>query len=193
MNVEPSTRDRLLDAARVHYLEVGPTRFSLREVARRVGLTAAATYRHFDGMEALLGAVCEEGFRVFAAYLMASLVEEDPIERLRAAGRQYLRFGLERPFDYRVIFMSEVPPDGALRPTSLPPTFQFLVDRVRECVDARRLRRADPEATAITIWAHVHGLVSLRLAGHLANAGDDAEFAARFERSVDDLLRGLAR
>jgi len=191
-----STRSRLLAAARDHYLEVGPAGFSLREVARRTSLTPAAIYRHYDGKDALLGAVCAEGFRVFASYLMTSLAEATPAARLRAAGQQYLRFGLERPRDYRVIFMREHEGAGELRidPATLPPTFEFLVDRVRDSLGARpgRPRRGDdPRACALSIWAHVHGLVSLRLAGHLAEAGDDRAFTATYTRSVDALLAGL--
>jgi AcrR family transcriptional regulator len=189
---DESTKQRLLAAARDHYLEVGIERFSLREVARRCGVSAPAVYRHFDGKDALLRAVCDEGFRVFASYLLESLRQPKPLERLRASGRQYLRFALERPHDYRVIFMSDVASSAVASPRDVDPSFQFLVDRVRECVAAKDFRRADPEEVAVTIWAHVHGLASLRLAGHLASAGDDEAFAAMFARSVDRLLAGLS-
>jgi AcrR family transcriptional regulator len=191
-----TTKEKLLAEARDHFLEVGPEAFSLREVARRVGLTAAAVYRHFDGKEALLAAVCDEGFRVFASYLMGALAKPSPLERLRTSGKQYLRFALDRPRDYRVIFMSEAPKEkraGRGGGSSPSPSFQFLVDRVRECMDAGDLAAGDPEEAAVTIWAHVHGMVSLWLSGHLAPVGDAKAFAALFERSTDKLLAGLAR
>lgn len=190
---ELTTKERLLAEARDLYLEVGPAEFSLREVARRAKVTAAAVYRHYDGKDALLGAVCEEGFRVFASYLMASLGKPKPIERMRAMGAQYLRFASERPRDYRVIFMSD-PLVGHHPPTpeSPDPAFQFLVDRVRECIDAKVFKRADALEVAVTIWAHVHGLVSLRLEGHLSPLGDDRAFAAFFTRSTDHVLDGLS-
>lgn len=188
-----STKERLLIAARDHYLEVGPVHFSLREVARRCEVSAAAVYRHFDGKEALLRAVCDEGFRVFASYLMESLRMPDPLSRLREAGRQYLRFGMERPRDYRVIFMSDAPTEGEKPIPQGSPSFQFLVDRVRECIDARVLAAAPEVDVAVSIWAHVHGLVSLRLAGQLEAVGNDDAFRALFTRSVDRLLNGLRR
>jgi AcrR family transcriptional regulator len=189
---ERSTKEKLLREARDLYLEVGPTAFSLREVARRTGLTAAAVYRHYDGKEALLGAVAEEGFRLFGSYLLGTLAKRRPVERLRAAGDQYLRFGLEQPRDYRVIFMSDVLDHAETGPATSA-TFGFLVDRVRECVDAKAFAPGDPVEIATMIWAHVHGLVSLRLAGHLTVVGDDAAFSAVFRRSVDRLLAGLRR
>jgi hypothetical protein len=63
---------------------------------------------------------------------------------------------------------------------------------VAECIAAGELAPGEPTELAITIWAHVHGLVSLRIAGNLSGAGDEAAFAALFTRSVDRLLAGLA-
>lgn len=192
-----TTRTRLLERAREVYLEGGAAHFSLREVARRVGVSAAAVYRHFDGKEVLLAAVCEEGFRTFSSYLLRALAEPTPMGRLRAAGDCYLRFATDHPHDYRVIFMSsvaELRPGGAKAPLpTASPTFQFLVDRVRECTEAGSLAHGNADEMAATIWAHVHGLASLRLCGQLDSVGDDAAFAAFFRRSTDHLLGGLAR
>ncbi|CAN5618925.1 TetR/AcrR family transcriptional regulator [soil metagenome] len=190
-----STKERLLDEARDLYLEVGPAGFSLREVARRSHLTAAAVYRHYDGKDALLGAVCAEGFRVFASYLMQSLEKPKPLDRMRAMTAQYLKFALDRPRDYRVIFMSEVPARleaaAATQSPTPAPSFQFLLDRVRECMDEKVFRKADVRETAVTIWAHVHGLVSLYLAGHLGPIQEPREFSSVFARSTEHLLAGL--
>jgi AcrR family transcriptional regulator len=193
---ERDTRARLLENARDLYLEEGPQRFSLREVARRTKVSPAAVYRHFENKEALLGAVCEEGFRLFSSYLLRSLSEPSPFERLRAAGDMYRRFGLENPHDYRVIFMSDA---GEVLTTqhraagkTNSPTFQFLVDRVGECMKARALARGDATEIAAVIWAHVHGLVSLRLCGQLCEVGDDEAFARFYRSSTDRLLKGLA-
>ena len=189
------TRTRLLAHARDVYLEGGPVGFSLREVARRSGVSAAAVYRHFDDKEALLGAVCGEGFRIFSSYLLRSLGEATPRARMLAAGDQYRKFALENPRDYRFIFMSTAEELGFTRGAitrEQSPTFQFLVDRAKECIASRDLAPADPVEIAAMIWAHVHGLASLRLSGHLASVGDDAVFARFFRASVARLLHGLA-
>ena len=196
------TRALLVTAARDLFLEAGEAGFSLREVARRVGVSPAAVYRHFDGKEALTFAACTQGFQVFSSYLVRALAAHTPLERALSACEQYRAFGLENPLDYRFIFMSpaeqvhlskKLPPSAseeAMLPQSS--TFQFLVDRVRECMDERVLARADPEQTAVLVWAHLHGLVSLRIAGLLASVGDDQAFAAVYRQSVARLFRGLA-
>jgi len=183
-------------------LESGQAGFSLREVARRIGVSAPAVYRHFDGKEALLFAACTQGFQIFSSYLVRALSEPSARERLLATSEGYLAFALENPLDYRFIFMSsaaDVNPSkvhaSARELGALPQdtTFRFLVDRVRECIAAGVLARGDAERLAVVIWAHVHGIVSLRIAGHLADFGESSEFADFYRESVAHLLRALGR
>src|SRR6188768_3846129 len=131
------TRALLVTVARDLFLEAGEAGFSLREVARRVGVSPAAVYRHFDGKEALIFAACTQGFEVFSSYLVRALAASTPLERALASCDQYRRFGLENPRDYRFIFMS--PAEQVHLPKKLVPaasdqpmlpqysTFQFLV------------------------------------------------------------------
>jgi len=195
-------RELALRAAADIVSESGAAALSMREVARRIGISAAAVYRHFDGKEALIFAACTQGFEVFSSYLVRALNAPTPLERALAASEQYRAFGLENPLDYRFIFMSpvkQVQPSTeatALRmgdPT-LPQnsTFQFLVDRIRECMDAGVIARADTQKTAVLVWAHLHGLVSLRLSGLLEPVGDDQAFAEMYRHSVAQLFRALA-
>ena len=188
------TKARLRSEARDLYLEVGIARFSLREVARRAGVSPAAVYRHFDSKEALLDEVCAAGFRQFGAYLIRSLGEPTPRARLLRAAELYLLFATENPRDYRVIFMGDVEAFSTLheKKTAPEPTFQFLIDRVRECIAARVLAPGDEAELAAMIWAHVHGLTSLYLSGLFHHAGDRPAFTLFYTRSVERLLAGLA-
>jgi AcrR family transcriptional regulator len=194
------TRALLVAAARDVFLEAGPGSFSLREVARRVGISAAAVYRHFDGKDGLLFAACTQGFHVFSSYLVRALSEPTPLQRLTTMSEQYRLFALENPLDYRFIFMSQAdkvnPPESCAvvpNPSALPQdtTFRFLVDRVRECMEAGVLASDDAERVAVMIWAHVHGVMSLRLSGHLDSMGDDAAFSAFYRASMQRLVRAL--
>src|SRR6478609_11521975 len=147
------TRALLVTAARDLFLEAGEPGFSLREVARRVGISPAAVYRHFEGKEALIFAACTQGFEVFSSYLVRALSAQTPLERALAACDQYRAFGIENPLDYRFIFMSHAEQIQLAKNTALLPkggpvlpqssTFQFLVDRVGECMDARVIARGD--------------------------------------------------
>ncbi|MEO6602553.1 MAG: TetR/AcrR family transcriptional regulator [Polyangiaceae bacterium] len=190
-------RALLLTAARDLFLEAGVAGFSLREVARRVGISPAAVYRHFVDKEALITAACTQGFQIFSSYLVRALSASTPLARLLAASEQYRAFGLENPLDYRFIFMS--PPEPVCPPAdpqleraaAQSSTFCFLVDRVRECIATGALKPGEPEPIAVFIWAHVHGLVSLRLSTHLGWLGDDQAFAEHYRESVARLLSGF--
>lgn len=192
MPPDNDTKERLLAAARALYLEGGFASFSLREVARRVGVSAPAVYRHFESKEALLEAVCAQGFQIFSSYLVRALRKDSPIARLRESGRMYLAFATEHPQAYRVIFLGAA--KGFL-PTENAPvdsaTFRFLVDRVSECQRDERIAKGDPLPIAMTIWAYVHGLASLRITGHLPGFETDAAFARFYEQAVDAFLDGL--
>jgi AcrR family transcriptional regulator len=186
MTVDGSqTRSALLEIARAIVVHEGTADFSLREVARRAGLSPAAVYRHFASKDALLDAVCVIGFQKLCMYLLSATNEKTPRARLDASGDAYLRFALENPEDYRAIFMT---PSRGKKPGSPGEAFQLLMDRVRECMDAKVLKRGDVMEVSVSIWAHVHGLASLRLSGHLAEVGSDAQFKGFYRQSVDKLV-----
>jgi len=78
--------------------ESGPASVSLREVARRAGVSQAAPYHHFADKAALLAAVAEEGFRLFDAHQDAALTPgADAVEQLASLGVSYLRFAIAQP------------------------------------------------------------------------------------------------
>jgi AcrR family transcriptional regulator len=139
----------------------------MRKLANCLGVTAPALYRHYTGKEALLGDVIGEAFKVFGSYLYRALEGTSAQERLRLAGDGYVAFALEHPRFYEVIHasprllgMADLPADAFTNACS---TKQFLVDRVRECMEAGVLRQDDPESVAVVIWSFSHGLVSLHL------------------------------
>src|SRR5437879_5248505 len=86
----------------------GPAAITLREVARRAGVTHAAPYRHFEGKEALLAAVAEEGFLQMRRDMeSAADGPGDALDRLHRYGEAYLRFALKNPAHYRLMYGPE--------------------------------------------------------------------------------------
>lgn len=165
----------------------------MRKIAAKVGVSATALYRHFDNKEAIVAEVLEEGFRIFGQYLYRSLSESTVEGRMAAAGEAYLDFALEQPKYYETIFMSPTESWAEQTPESHIEgglaTFEFLVDRVREGMDAGLLKRDDPEDVAVTIWAQSHGLVSLYLTGRIGVS--EAEFRELYLRHTARLIEGL--
>src|SRR5271167_1995017 len=98
-------RKSLLDAAVALIGEVGPRAFTLREVARRAGVSHNAPYRHFSGKDEILLAVAGEGFdRLAAVMLKAISPARSPHERLVLCGCGYVDFALRWPHHLMVMF-----------------------------------------------------------------------------------------
>jgi AcrR family transcriptional regulator len=193
--VDVGTRERILSEASALLAELGFAAFSMRKLAERLSLTATAIYRHFESKEALVSALCGEGFRLFAEHLWKALSEPSALGRMQRTRLEYLHFALRFPNYYRAMFMGSaemigwdiMPEDNQLRADG---TFQFLVDRVRECQAHGLLREGDAAALAVQLWSLGHGLVSLRLAGYLPQ-WDEPGFEAFYVAACQNQFRGL--
>jgi AcrR family transcriptional regulator len=163
-------REEILEATAELLAELGsPDKVSTRAVAQRVGCSSPALYLHFPDKLTLIYAVCEEQFNQMGARIEQAMVAAgaDPIGQLRAAAHAYAHFALEHPVQYRTMMMDEV--FGAMFQSSLADVAEMagmtaVVRGIQEAMDAGELVRDDPTLVALTMWAMVHGLVSLRLA-----------------------------
>ena len=159
-------RPALIAAAKALLDEGGPGAVSLRETARRVGVSPTATYRHFADKESLLVAVAVEGFREFGAALAkASRDETNP---LAAMGMAYVDFALARRGVFRLMFgplMANREKYPELK-TAADQAFNWL----RSAVQTRAGAQQNPELAAIAAWGLVHGLAQLFLDGILPEA-----------------------
>jgi AcrR family transcriptional regulator len=192
-----ATREAIVAAAEALLLEsASEEAVSIRAVADAVGLTAPAIYRHFDDKHHLIFEVCNRQFSRMADEVAATVSPgDDPLAAVAAAARAYARFGLENPEHYRIMFMGhadhtpELYADEKVMETG---SFAFLVDLVQAAIDAGSLR---PELTdalplAHTLWAAVHGVVSLAVAKpNLPAPAVDEQVDAM----LDVVLHGIAR
>ena len=187
--------DAILAAACDLYLEVGLDGFSMRKLAKEVGVTAPALYRHYDGREAVLADVVREAHRAFMSYIYRALEAPTPLDRFMRAGEGYLDFTLEHPRWYGIMFsgperlgMAALPDDIEAMGCAI---HQFWIDRVSECMRAGILEDGDPLDVSLTMWAHAHGMVQLFFQGRLGT--DDPEaFRTLFAASGARLMAGVA-
>ncbi|MFO0585109.1 MAG: TetR/AcrR family transcriptional regulator [Anaeromyxobacter sp.] len=190
------THDAIAAAARDLLLEGGVGALSMRRVADRVGVSATAIYRHFDGKEALLVAALARGGEVLRARLARALRGRTPAERLVRTGREYLRFAFTHPHDYRLVFMAWDDLAGMglprARPGELSEGLRFLVERVAECRAAGLVRSGAPDLElALRAWATVHGWASLWLAGGAGRAVPLAAWRRMAYRAVEASIAAL--
>jgi AcrR family transcriptional regulator len=166
----------------------------MRKLAKNVGVTAPALYRHYDGKEKVLADVVREAYQAYQGYVYRALQASTPIERFFQAGEGYLDFALEHPRWYKIMFssperlgMKELPDDIEAMGWGV---HQFWIDRVRECMQVGILKEADPLQTALTMWAHAHGMILLYHQGFFPM--DQEEFESLFEKSGARMMSGFA-
>ena len=192
-------RSLILDAARELFAAQGYEAVTMREIAKRIEYSPTAIYFHFKDKESLLHELCDADFGQLAQQLGDAARIEDPIEKLKAVGLAYFRFGAEHPNHYRLMFMTPHPPlhseDSQLRRGNPEEdAYQFLKDIVSEAIAKGRFRSelTDVELLAQTIWAGVHGVVSLQI----AKCNDDwvewRDLETRVTTMIDILIQGLS-
>src|SRR5688572_2341375 len=160
-------RVALVDEAVALLREEGPEALTLREVARRAGVSQAAPYRHFPDRRALVAAVAERGFVRLQQAMMARMKSAEPGSRmgLRQVAYAYIQFGLENPAEYRVMFgpeMAKTDDFPALRDTGRG-VLGFVAEGMRQLQQAGLIGPGDPDLMAAATWATLHGLVMLIL------------------------------
>lgn len=180
-------RRALVDAAIELVHELGPSGITLREAARRAGVTHAAPYRHFADKGALLAAVAEHGFAQLREEIVRSL-EAGGEPTLDLVGLAYVRFARDNPSQFRVMFGSQMG-DKRAYPSLLEAdqaVFDLLVAAIRQSQREGDLGDGDPVAMGMVAWPMAHGLAALAVDGQMERAGfTDAQ--------VDNLTRRMVR
>jgi AcrR family transcriptional regulator len=178
----------LLKAAFQLIGKIGSEGLTLREVARRAGVSHNAPYRHFKSKEDLVAALATEAFRQLHQFLIDATALADPAGRLGAAGRAYLRFGLANRSRFHVMFHS------AFDRESFPEyvaAYRDVLSLLSEMMHARS--DLNPKKIAIgeeLIWASVHGITELGIAQRL-RYGKVEELEELVDVAVASLFRGL--
>lgn len=164
-------RRRILEAARNLFAAEGFEAVTLRKVADCIEYCPATIYKYFADKNEMVRALVEDDVATIMASLRPGLAHPSPLERLRSFGRAYVELGLSRPNHYRMMFMSPLlPPDDPrldvprAPPEDDPQTVCLAV--VRDCIaeGVFRPELTDPQVITQTLWAGLHGVVSLHIA-----------------------------
>ena len=187
-------RRALLDATLAIVGRDGTGALSLRAVARRVGVSAQASYNHFPDRAALLAAAAEEGLRELARGLReARDGARGAGERLEATGIAYVAFASSHGAHFRLFSAPELADQrtGALLSAAYTEAFDVLLGAVEDGQKAGIVRGGDARKLALTAWATVHGLAWLVVDGQLAIARVPGEAGDVARATVRVLFKGL--
>ncbi len=180
-------RQTLLDAAVTLIGEVGPRAFTLREVARRAGVSHNAPYRHFVSKDVLLAEVAAEGFDRLTASMQKRMARgRSPLERLELCGCGYVAFALRWPHHFLVMFDLPKAPHGQ---EEYQAAGQNAFAVLQECIAAAQrsgdLPAGDLLPLAWMAWSFVHGVAKLAISGNLPlNAHSTIEFTRSASRTI---------
>ena len=169
--------------------EHGLSAVTTRRVAREVGVTAMAIYRHFQDKTALLEALVARGFERWEIRLAGAVHAPAPKDRIENALRAYRDFALEEPRYFELMFLTprqRVPLAPASLSMTSSPAFGALIAAVRDGIQARTLIAEGPAQVILMVWALAHGLIALHVSGRFG--GDDRAFRRQYDRTMNMAL-----
>lgn len=182
-------RNTILDAAEIVLEEGGIESLSLRDAARRAGVSHAAPYRHFPAKLDLLYAIAERGFRALDAEMRrAGQSSADPVEQLEEAGFAYVRLAVHHPWRTQLMFggvvsMNEAAASPELREIANS-SFGGLVAIIAAGQATGAFVEQDALQQALAVWSLVHGTAMLVLGG---------QFRPAAQTNSDEELRSIVR
>jgi AcrR family transcriptional regulator len=169
--------------------EIGLGAFTLREAARRAGVSHNAPYRHFKKKEDVFAALATEGFHQLNERVKTALASESaPVARLKLAARTYLHFAFENPARFHVMFHATF--DRRIYPdyiAAYSDSLALLTHLIEAC---GTLSTEAAETGGEIVWANVHGIAELGLSGRLSHA-TAPKLEPLVDTAIDALLRGL--
>ena len=179
-------RRAILDAAHELVRRDGAPRVSLRAIARRAGVSPAAPYHHFTDRDAILAAVAASAFDSLSQAMLEGAAQtraDDPLQNLQRAGIAYVRFAVENPELYRLMF------SGLLNDRSVYPDLHRAAEAAFDVLQGLLEKTQPgssggvPRSAALTTWSTVHGLAMLLIDGLL-----EAETKSL---GVEEIARGV--
>jgi AcrR family transcriptional regulator len=189
----------LIDAALKLAEEGGPEAVSVREAARRAGVSAGAPFRHFESRHELMTAVAEEAQRRFRAEIDAALAAapaDDPLRRFRSFGLAYLRWAMKNPAHFEIISSGRhFDHDAAAALSRDNAELVALSERMlTEAFEKGQLRPVDLKQVLVAGRALVYGFARMNVDGHFPRWGVAKGDVGRMAEAVIDLfIAGIAK
>jgi AcrR family transcriptional regulator len=166
------TRKRILEVAKELFLKHGYDEVSIRKIADKLAISPTTIYLYYKDKGDVIYALHQDGFKSLAMQFDVLRNVDEPFERLKAMGRIYIKFALENPDFYELMFIMKEPIDFVNRSCASEweeggAAFGALVSTVTDCQSKGYFSGIEVHAMALYIWSTIHGICSLKLQGHL--------------------------
>ena len=187
-------RRKIMDASRHLFLGQGFEKTSIRNIADAIEYSPATIYLYYKDKNELLFALHEEAFVKMMSELSVVTTVEDPFERLVEMGRQYIKFAIENPELYDLMFIMTAPMETLACRDEVwedgMKSFCLLQAVVSQCVVAGYFKIQDTETASLTIWAYMLGLVTIYLKNRM-NMFQDERPIERMQQSFELFMKML--
>lgn len=187
-------RSTLLKVATDMIAEEGVENLTMRGLSQRIGVSRTALYRHFDDKSALLAAIAEEGFKQLTQAIQQEKVkgDEDILLGFEKIWIGYVCFAVENPTLYSLMFGKQIlnwqDYPGLIKAGT--EAFNEVVELVRLCQQADKMKSGDPRKLAYVAWSLAHGLATHTIDGRGDRMGNREEM---FQLAAQTLLEGMSK
>jgi AcrR family transcriptional regulator len=178
----------ILVAAKELFTEKGYEATSIRNIAEKIEYSPATVYLYYKDKAEIMHALHSEGFQMLIGYFSEVVNERNAFERLKKLGAAYIKFCLENPDMYNLIFVMKDPMEYVSNCQDEwhegDRAFDVLLKTVTDCQAVGYFPGIEPYGLSFAIWSTVHGLCTLRISGHLDHVSD----AKKIRPDVDSLM-----
>ncbi|PHS15366.1 MAG: TetR family transcriptional regulator [Kangiella sp.] len=164
-------QQKLICAARELLEQNNVASLSLRAVAKKVGVSHSAPYRHFKDKESLLAGIAAVGFNELASKMLeaVSMYPDDPVAQLQEAGYEYMKLAMKNPQCMQLMFGNILPCHEAY--PELQSSGEFAFNGLKIIIEAGQskgvFKAGNVELLALTAWSTIHGLSILFISGQI--------------------------
>src|ERR1044071_6213945 len=162
-------RKAILDASMKIFVEQGCENVSIRKIADLIEYSPTTVYLYFKDKNEILFNLHEMGFQKMAEYTTDLWTIKNPLVRLAKMGEYYLKFGLENPAFYELMFILKAPMEALeglneeCEWKSGDQALGKLKETIQECIEKNLIEKGDVNAISLAIWSMVHGMISLAI------------------------------
>jgi AcrR family transcriptional regulator len=186
-------RAEILEAAERIFVAEGYDGATIRKIADEVGVSSTALYMHFQDKACILHEICEGAFRqLLARNAECAAKPLDPVVRTRMMLDAYMRWGLEHPNAYQLVYCAGGPASAQPLPQNTAELsrqcYEVFSGVVREIAASGRLRTGTGDSAGQALWMSCHGVVALLITRPVFEWADREEL---MRVTLDGLLNGL--
>ncbi len=187
-----SLREEILNVSKDLLIEDGFGKLSMRKIGRRANVTATSIYLHFDNKDELLLALVQESIESLKNVLLEAIDDSlDALTQLQKLAQAYIQYAIDHPKKYEIIYMvrpEEMPKYPKEKFREIRTVYELLADIIKRGKLTGRLEVENHLTSAYSIWAQLHGVVSVILNKRLDTRIPEDQF---IEESINHIMQGF--